>query len=79
MEIMYDSLAPGGLLIATNVESSNPSRYVMEHLLDWHLVYRTGSELRSLTPPAADPDSVFVQCDDTGVNVFLEVRKPMHA
>jgi extracellular factor (EF) 3-hydroxypalmitic acid methyl ester biosynthesis protein len=79
MEIMYDWLAPGGLLIATNVEPSNPARHVMEHLLDWHLVYRTGPELRALKPRAADPDSVFVQCDETGVNVFLEVRKPMHA
>jgi extracellular factor (EF) 3-hydroxypalmitic acid methyl ester biosynthesis protein len=79
MEIMYDWLAPGGLLIATNVEPSNPLRQGMEHLLDWHLVYRTGPELRALKPRAADPDSVFVRCDDTGVNVFLEVRKPLHA
>jgi extracellular factor (EF) 3-hydroxypalmitic acid methyl ester biosynthesis protein len=79
MEEMYDWLAPGGLLIATNVEPSNPMRHWMEHLLDWHLVYRTGAELRALKPAAADPDSVFVQGDDTGVNVFLEVRKPRHA
>jgi extracellular factor (EF) 3-hydroxypalmitic acid methyl ester biosynthesis protein len=81
MEIMYDWLAPGGLLIATNVEPSNPmcrpGRLAMEHLLDWHLICRTGSELRALKPRAAEPDSVFVQCDDTGVNVFMEVRKPM--
>ena len=78
MEIMYEWLAPGGLLIATNVEPSNPARQVMEHLLDWHLVYRTGAELRALKPRTADPDSVFVQCDETGLNVFLEVRKPAH-
>jgi len=79
MEVMYDWLAPGGLLIATNAEPSNPLRHVMEHLLDWHLVYRTGPELRALKPRGADPDSVFVRCDDTGVNVFIEVRKPWHA
>ncbi|MGO8678713.1 MAG: class I SAM-dependent methyltransferase [Limisphaerales bacterium] len=79
MDIMYDWLAPGGLLIATNVEPGNPMRHGMEHLLDWHLVYRTGPELRALKPRAADPDSVLVRCDNTGVNVFIEVRKPIHA
>ncbi len=79
MNIMYAWLAPGGLLIATNVEPSNPLRHGMEHLLDWHLIYRTGSQMGSLKPQEADPDSVCVRCDDTGVNVFIEVRKPLRA
>ena len=83
MDVMYDWLAPGGLLIATNVEPSNPNRrpgrHAMEHLLDWHLIHRTASELRALKPRAADPDSVLVRCDDTAMNVFIEVRKPTHA
>ena len=79
MNIMYAWLAPGGLLIATNVEPSNPLRYGMEHLLDWHLIYRTAAQLVALKPQAADADSVCVRCDDTGVNVFIEVRKPGHA
>ncbi|PWU21905.1 MAG: SAM-dependent methyltransferase [Verrucomicrobia bacterium] len=76
MTLMYDWLAPGGLLVATNVEPSNPLRYGMEHLLDWHLIYRTGPQMRNLKPSQADPDSVLVHADETGVNVFLEVRKP---
>ena len=79
MNIMYTWLAPGGLLIATNVEPSNPLRHGMEHLLDWHLIYRTGAQLGALRPQGADADSVCVRCDDTGVNVFIEVRKPGHA
>ena len=79
MDVMYGWLAPGGLVIATNVEPSNPMRQVMEHVLDWHLGYRTGAEFRALKPRAADADSVSVLCDETGVNVFLEVRKPAHA
>jgi len=79
MNIMYSWLAPGGLLIATNVEPSNPLRHGMEHLLDWHLIYRTGPQMGSLKPQGADDDSVRVLCDDTGVNVFIEVRKPGHA
>jgi extracellular factor (EF) 3-hydroxypalmitic acid methyl ester biosynthesis protein len=76
MSVMYDWLAPGGLLIATNVEPSNPLRYGMEHLLDWHLIYRTGPQMLKLKPLQADRDAVFVHADETGVNVFLEVRKP---
>jgi extracellular factor (EF) 3-hydroxypalmitic acid methyl ester biosynthesis protein len=79
MNIMYAWLAPGGLLVATNVEPANPLRHGMEHLLDWHLIYRTGPQLAALKPQGADADSVCVRCDDTGANVFLEVRKPGHA
>ena len=38
LEVFYDLVAPGGLLIATNVDSSNPSRNWMENVLEWHLV-----------------------------------------
>jgi extracellular factor (EF) 3-hydroxypalmitic acid methyl ester biosynthesis protein len=79
MNIMYEWLAPGGLLVATNVEPSNPLRNGMEHLLDWHLIYRTATQMRALFPTRANPDACCVRTDSTGVNVFLEVRKPDHA
>jgi len=79
MNLMYEWLAPGGLLIATNVDPSNPMRHGMEHLLDWHLIYRTGPQLLALKPQAAPADCASVHADETGVNVFLEVRKPAHA
>jgi extracellular factor (EF) 3-hydroxypalmitic acid methyl ester biosynthesis protein len=79
LNLMYEWLAPGGLLIATNVEPLNPLRYGMEHLLDWHLIYRTGPQLRALAPKKAPADSVNLRSDITGYNVFLEVRKPGHA
>ena len=79
MNLMYDWLAPGGLLVATNVEPSNPLRNGMEHLLDWHLIYRTAAELRLLAPAKAEKDSCCLRTDSTGVNVLLEVRKPAHA
>jgi len=75
---MYDWLAPGGLLVATNVEPSNPLRHGMEHLLDWHLNYRRAEEFAKLAPSGAASDSVRVIADDTGVNLFMEVRKLLH-
>ena len=78
LNVMYAWLAPGGLLIATNVEPSNPLRNGMEHLLDWHLIYRTGAEMMKLRPPEGHADQARVLAEATGTNVFLEVRKPSH-
>ena len=77
--ILFEKLSPGGLLIITNVEPANPSRYGMEHLLDWHLNYRLARDFAALKPrcPLADETRVFA--DDTGVNLFLEVRKRAYA
>src|SRR5690349_22583777 len=44
MDIMYDWVLPGGLLVATNVEPNNPRRHGMDHLLDWPLIYRTAKD-----------------------------------
>jgi extracellular factor (EF) 3-hydroxypalmitic acid methyl ester biosynthesis protein len=76
MNIFYELLEPGGLLLATNVESSNPSRNGMEYLLEWHLIHRTRSQLRGLLPDQAPQSSSSLTADDTGINIYLEVRKP---
>ncbi len=64
---------PGGLLAVTNVHPMNPDRYIMEHLLEWHLVYRDEKQMRTLVPEGADAD---IFADETGVNVFLTIRRP---
>jgi extracellular factor (EF) 3-hydroxypalmitic acid methyl ester biosynthesis protein len=78
MDIFYDRVAPGGLLVATNVDPSNPLRNGMAYLLDWHLIYRTAQALRALKPGRAADDAVCVRSDATGVDLFLEVRKPIN-
>ena len=76
MEVFYDLLAPGGLLVATNVDTSNPSRLWMEYVVEWHLVYRNKEQFLRIAPETAPPGSITVKADSTGVNIFLEVRKP---
>ena len=76
MDIFYDLVTPGGLLVTSNVEPSNPLRNGMAYLLDWHLIYRTAQNMRTLKPNRAPDDATFVRSDSTGVNLFLEVRKP---
>jgi extracellular factor (EF) 3-hydroxypalmitic acid methyl ester biosynthesis protein len=78
MDLMYDWVLPGGLLVATNVEPNNPRRHGMDHLLDWPLIYRTANDMMAVKPKDAHADCVRVYSDDTGVNVFLEATKPTH-
>lgn len=73
----YEMLAPGGLLVATNVDASNPARKQMEYFMEWHLVYRNTAQLGALAPEKAP--SFTVKADITGVNIFIEVRKPENA
>ncbi len=83
LSILYEMLAPGGLLLATNVSAalndSRPFRFSMEYMLDWHLVYRTGTEVRALVPERVPADLASTCIEDTGANVFLEIRKPNYA
>jgi len=76
MNIFYDLLAPGGLLLVTNVEAGNPSRNWMEYVTEWHLVYRNREEFRALAPDSAPHDCCTVFAEESGVNLLLEIRKP---
>ena len=73
--LLYDFVAPDGLLLITNVSSSNPSRNWMEYVLDWHLVYRSAAQLAAFAPESAPKDSCSVQAIGDGVNIALVVRK----
>ena len=75
MEAFYSMLAPGGLLVATNVDR-HAAINQMECFLDWHLQYRDSEKMRELAPTAASPEDVAIKCDPSGANVFIEVRKP---
>lgn len=73
LQLYYKWVRPGGLLVATNVHPKNPERNFMEHLLDWYLIYRNETEMEKLAPKDTDKQ---VFADETGVNVFLTIRKP---
>lgn len=74
--IYYGLLASDGLLVTTNVDASNPIRHMLDYVLEWHLIYRSAAQFRSLAPGEAPHDSVKVYADITGVNIFMEVRRP---
>jgi extracellular factor (EF) 3-hydroxypalmitic acid methyl ester biosynthesis protein len=83
MNIFYEMLAPDGLLLATNatdaLNCSRPFRYSMEYFLDWHLIYRDRAHFSTVAPDPADADNIAVIAENTGTNLFLEIRKPKDA
>jgi extracellular factor (EF) 3-hydroxypalmitic acid methyl ester biosynthesis protein len=76
MNILYDWVAPGGLLLATNISTSNSFGHSLEYILEWSLFFRTGKQVQDLAPDAVPPGSAPVVSDFTGVNLFTEIRKP---
>jgi len=71
---LYQLLKPGGELVIGNFHISNPSRYYMEYWLDWVLYYRSEEDFRHLLRDAPDAE-IEVSFEDTGVQMFLQVRK----
>lgn len=65
---------PGASLLVTNVHAANPERFGMEHLLEWHLIYRDEAQMRAII--AEDKGPVRIYTDATGVNVFAEFNAP---
>ena len=77
--ILYGWVQPGGLLLTTNVDPSNPRRFVMDFVMEWNLIYRDGRQLAALRPDRVDPATTSVRSDLTGVNLYFEARKPERA
>ncbi len=68
-------LAPGGLMLVTNVSDTNPSRAWMEFVLEWNLIYRDDAAMMEIAPLNGGQFETSLNRDETGVNLFLEVRK----
>ena len=76
IETFYEMTAPGGVVVVTNVDESNPMQGVMEYVMEWHLIYRNAEQLVALAPQPAGAENLKVLKDPSGVNIFLEIRKP---
>jgi extracellular factor (EF) 3-hydroxypalmitic acid methyl ester biosynthesis protein len=79
VEIFYDLVAPGGLVLVSNVDASNPSRGWMECMVDWYLVYRNARQMREIMPEGIPGDAVRIFSEVSSVNIFAEIRKPLNA
>jgi extracellular factor (EF) 3-hydroxypalmitic acid methyl ester biosynthesis protein len=75
MTLFYESLAPHGWVLATNVTPLSPNRASLELILDWHLIYRDSAQLRAIRPDVVPESEVQVLSDGTGINAFIEAQK----
>jgi len=71
---LYQLLKPGGEMVIGNFHVSNPSRTYMEYWLDWVLYYRTEQDFMDLFQGAGSGDTQIL-FDDTGIQMFLHIRK----
>ena len=62
----------GGRVLVTNVHSRNPHKNVMEHLLEWHLIYRDEAGFEAVLPQQREDTRIFT--DETGVNIFADFQ-----
>jgi len=66
----YGQLRPGGQVVLTNLDPSDPDRLFMEHILEWQLRHRTGAELAELFRQSRFGEPAAMQRDAAGVNWF---------
>ncbi len=74
VELFRTMLKPGGVVIVTNVATSNPRKAWMEYVMEWNLIYRDENEMMDLVPEGLNPKDTKVGADATGVNLFLEIE-----
>ncbi len=68
------SLRPGGRLLVANMVD-HPTRWIMEHHLDWPLIYRTREELLEVGRAAVPGAQVRLLEEESGANPFFELER----
>jgi extracellular factor (EF) 3-hydroxypalmitic acid methyl ester biosynthesis protein len=68
-------LEHGGRALIANMVPENPSRWYMEHHLDWHLVYRSRAEMLDFAHRAAPAARIQILEEESGVNPFVEILR----
>ncbi len=73
---IHDTLVPGGRSILGNFHTSNPTRGLMDHLLDWRLNHRDEAAMESLAETAGFASGqTQLRFEPAGVNLFAISRR----
>ncbi len=76
LDWMHDVLLPGGVALIGNHDPGNPERALLEHVLDWSIIYRSADELRALFAQSKFGDApVDVRMGGSGVQLFARCTK----
>ena len=76
LDWIYDRLLPNGTIILGNFYAANPDRVLLEHILEWHLIYRTTEELAKLFSHSKFRSfPIEIQSDEYGAELFAVCTK----
>ena len=70
LRLFFSWLTSGGTLVATNMHECTLDRYIIEHLVDWFLIYRNEAQMLQMIPGLGRQRTF---TDETGINLCLEV------
>lgn len=70
---LMNAVAPGGRLTIGNFDVSNPTRFLMELVLDWQLLYRSEEDMKRLFSQI--PGQMTIEREGMGINLFCVIRK----
>jgi hypothetical protein len=68
---LVEALAPGGHAVIGNFGTVNPTRPLMELILDWPLHHRSASDLRQLFGDIGT--GITIEHEGTGINLFAVI------
>lgn len=74
LKLFYKWLKPGGRTFTTNMHLADPERFWMAYVFEWLLIYRNEADMLAWTQ-GLGVQRVFA--DETGINLFLEIEKPV--
>ncbi|BAZ43984.1 hypothetical protein NIES4102_09870 [Chondrocystis sp. NIES-4102] len=76
LDWIYDRLLPNGTVILGNFHAANPDRVLLEHILEWHAIYRCAEDLEKLFSHSKFRSlPVEIQSDEYGVELFAVCTK----
>lgn len=76
LDRLHDVLRPGGRVILGNFHPRNPTRAVMDHLLDWKLIHRDEEQMHALFRASAfGTRCTRIVYEREGINLFAECVK----
>jgi extracellular factor (EF) 3-hydroxypalmitic acid methyl ester biosynthesis protein len=76
LDWIHDRLRPGGTAIVGNFDVVNPSKALMDHVLEWKLIHRSAQHLVALFAQSKFGEApVDVRAESTGVNLFASATR----
>lgn len=76
LDWIHDKLRPGGRVVIGNFHPSNPSKALMDYVLDWRLIHRTEDDMHRLFEASKfGRPCTSIRFESSGVNLFAECVK----